>query len=170
MEAVAYTWFNRIIAIRFMEVNDYLGHGHRVLSSATAGGLPDILAHAADLAASRELPGLDAAHIAELYRLLLVAQCNALSTAMPFLFERIDDETELQLPDDIARYLPTWRSCGFSAAWPKTAWRGWSRRRAPGRRCRPTSWRRRSERRRNANWGIGLKSNRACATGRTGFW
>lgn len=113
MEAVAYTWFNRFAALRYMELHDYLGHGHRVLSSATAGGLPDILAHAADLAASRELPGLDAAHIAELklagnkdgelYRLLLVAQCNALSTAMPFLFERIDDETELLLPDNLLR-------------------------------------------------------------------
>ncbi|MCK2088678.1 BREX-1 system adenine-specific DNA-methyltransferase PglX [Thauera aromatica] len=113
MEAVAYTWFNRFAALRFMELHDYLGHGHRVLSSASAGGLPDILAHAADLAASRELPGLDAAHIAELklagnkdgelYRLLLVAQCNALSAAMPFLFERIDDETELLLPDNLLR-------------------------------------------------------------------
>ena len=112
-EAVAYTWFNRFAALRYMELHDYLGHGHRVLSSATAGGLPDILAHAADLAASRELPGLDAAHIAELklagnkdgelYRLLLVAQCNALSAAMPFLFERIDDETELLLPDNLLR-------------------------------------------------------------------
>ena len=113
IEAVAYTWFNRFAALRFMELHDYLGHGHRVLSSATAGGLPDILAHAADLAASRELPGLDAAHIAELklagnkdgelYRLLLVAQCNALSAGMPFLFERIDDETELLLPDNLLR-------------------------------------------------------------------
>jgi type II restriction/modification system DNA methylase subunit YeeA len=113
MEAVAYTWFNRFAALRFMELHDTLGHGHRVLSSATTGGLPDILAHAADLAASRELPGLDAAHIAELklagnkdgelYRLLLVAQCNALSAAMPFLFERIDDETELLLPDNLLR-------------------------------------------------------------------
>ncbi|MCK2127414.1 BREX-1 system adenine-specific DNA-methyltransferase PglX [Thauera aromatica] len=113
MEAVAYTWFNRFAALRYMELHDYLGHGHRVLSSATAGGLPDILAHAADLATSRELPGLDAAHIAELklagnkdgelYRLLLVAQCNALSAAIPFLFERIDDETELLLPDNLLR-------------------------------------------------------------------
>ncbi|GEC97237.1 hypothetical protein ZRA01_33100 [Zoogloea ramigera] len=113
LEAVAYTWFNRFAALRFMELHDYLGHGHRVLSSSTAGALPDILTHAADLAASRELPGLDAAHIAELklagnkdgelYRLLLVAQCNALSAAMPFLFERIDDETELLLPDNLLR-------------------------------------------------------------------
>jgi hypothetical protein len=59
------------------------------------------------------LPGLNAAHIAdlklagnkdgELYRLLLVAQCNALSAAMPFLFERIDDESELLLPDNLLR-------------------------------------------------------------------
>lgn len=62
MEAVAYTWFNRFAALRYMELHDYLGHGHRVLSSATAGGLPDILAHAADLATSRELPGLIYAH------------------------------------------------------------------------------------------------------------
>lgn len=113
LEAVAYTWFNRFAALRFMELHDYLGHGHRVLSSSTAGALPDILTHAADLAASHELPGLDAAHIAELklagnkdgelYRLLLVAQCNALSAAMPFLFERIDDETELLLPDNLLR-------------------------------------------------------------------
>jgi hypothetical protein len=81
--------------------------------SSREGGLPEILAHATDLAASRELPGLNAAHIAELklagnkdgelYRLLLVAQCNALSAAMPFLFERIDDETELLLPDNLLR-------------------------------------------------------------------
>jgi len=113
LEAVAYTWFNRFAALRFMELNDYLGHGHRVLSSSTAGALPDILTHAADLATSRELPGLDAAHIAELklagnkdgelYRLLLVAQCNALSKAMPFLFERIDDESELLLPGNLER-------------------------------------------------------------------
>lgn len=113
MEAAAYTWFNRFAALRFMELHDYLGHGHRVLSSSTAGGLPDILTHAADLATSRELPGLSAEHIAELklagnkdgelYRLLLVAQCNALSAAMPFLFERIDDETELLLPDNLLR-------------------------------------------------------------------
>ena len=97
IEAIVYTWFNRFAALRFMEIHDYLGHGHRVLSSR-AGGLPDILTHATELAGV--LPGLKAQQIAdmklagnqdgELYRLLLVAQCNALSNAMPFLFERID--------------------------------------------------------------------------------
>ena len=109
-EAIAYTWFNRFAALRYMEIHDYLGHGHRVLSSRE-GGLPEILTHATELAGV--LPGLNAAQIAdmklagnqdgELYRLLLVAQCNALSKAMPFLFERIDDESELLLPGNLER-------------------------------------------------------------------
>ncbi|GAB6046504.1 BREX-1 system adenine-specific DNA-methyltransferase PglX [Methyloparacoccus murrellii] len=110
LDAIAYTWFNRFAALRYMEIHDYLGHGHRVLSSRE-GGLPDILAHATELVGV--LPGLKAQPVAdmklagnqdgELYRLLLVAQCNALSAAMPFLFERIDDETELLLPDNLLR-------------------------------------------------------------------
>jgi type II restriction/modification system DNA methylase subunit YeeA len=110
MEAVAYTWFNRFAALRYMELHDYLGHGYRALSS-TSGGLPDILTHATDLA--NELPDLNTAKVAELklagnrdgelYRMLLVAQCNALSRAMPFLFERIDDNSELLLPDNLLR-------------------------------------------------------------------
>ena len=109
-EAIAYTWFNRFAALRFMEIHDYLGHGHRVLSSRE-GGLPEIIAHATELVGT--LPGLNAQQVAdmklagnqdgELYRLLLVAQCNALSSAMPFLFERIDDESELLLPGNLER-------------------------------------------------------------------
>jgi hypothetical protein len=112
MEAVAYTWFNRFAALRYMELHDYLGHGHRALSSLD-GMLPDILTHATDLVQSNVLPGLNATLIVdmklagnrdgELYRLLLIAQCNALSNVMPFLFERIDDETELLLPDNLLR-------------------------------------------------------------------
>jgi type II restriction/modification system DNA methylase subunit YeeA len=119
LEAVAYTWFNRFAALRYMELHDYLGHGHRALSAtplAGQGGLPDILTHAADLAdpqSAHSLPGLNQSKVlelklagnrdGELYRLLLVAQCNALSNAMPFLFERIDDDTELLLPDNLLR-------------------------------------------------------------------
>ena len=115
MEAVAYTWFNRFAALRYMELHDYLGHGHRALSGS-AGGLPDILTHAADLAdpqSAHPLPGLNQAKVlelklagnrdGELYRMLLVAQCNALSKALPFLFERIDDDSELLLPDNLLR-------------------------------------------------------------------
>jgi len=116
MEAVAYTWFNRFAALRYMELHDYLGHGHRALSSSE-GTLPDILTHATDIvhysAENGGLPGLkpslvvemklDGNRDGELYRMLLVAQCNALSNVMPFLFERIDDETELLLPDNLLR-------------------------------------------------------------------
>jgi type II restriction/modification system DNA methylase subunit YeeA len=110
MENVAYTWFNRFAALRYMEIHDYLTHGYRVLSNR-AGGLPEILGAAPELAQNGDLPGLNPQRAielkltgdqdGELYRLTLIAQCNALSNAMPFLFERIDDETELLLPDNL---------------------------------------------------------------------
>ena len=108
MEAMAYTWFNRFAAIRFMELHGYLEHGYRVLSHSDPDKpTPEILEHAEHV----DLPGLnqttvidlklDGTREAELYRMLLMAQCNALHAAMPFLFERIDDETELLLPDNL---------------------------------------------------------------------
>lgn len=107
MEAVAYTWFNRFLALRYMELHGYLEHGFRVLSNTGSSIVPEILDHAAQL----DLPGLnkqkvvelklDGSKDADLYRLLLVAQCNALHAAMPFLFEKIEDETELLLPDNL---------------------------------------------------------------------
>jgi hypothetical protein len=110
MEAVAYTWFNRFAALRYMEIHDYLSHGYRVLSSR-AGGLPEILNAAPELAQNRDLTDLNHQQVVELklagdqdgelYRLTLIAQCNALSSVMPFLFERIDNETELLLPDNL---------------------------------------------------------------------
>lgn len=106
IEAVAYTWFNRFVALRFMELHDYLDHGFRVLSNPN-GPLPEILGKLTEL----HLEGLDIEYAkqlklagnkdGELYRLLLIAQCNALSKAMPFMFEQIDDETELLLPDNL---------------------------------------------------------------------
>ena len=107
MEAIAYSWFNRFAAIRFMELHGYLDHGYRVLSHPAGDVQPEILEHAQRV----DFPGLDKNKVIELkldgtkqeelYRLLLVAQCNALSRAMPFLFERIDDETELLLPSNL---------------------------------------------------------------------
>ncbi|WP_448674102.1 BREX-1 system adenine-specific DNA-methyltransferase PglX [Pseudoxanthomonas mexicana] len=109
VESVAYAWFNRLAALRFMEVHDYLGHGRRVLSNPD-GGLPEVLAHALDLVESNSLPGLSLETVrelklanqdSELYRLILIAQCNALHKAMPFLFEQLGDETELLLPENL---------------------------------------------------------------------
>jgi type II restriction/modification system DNA methylase subunit YeeA len=109
MDATAYTWFNRLVAIRYMELHDFLGHGYRVLSHPQGHAQPKILDHVADL----EMPGLDRQHALELklagnrdeelYREVLLAQCHALHTAMPFLFESIDDATELLLPDGLLR-------------------------------------------------------------------
>jgi len=103
IEEVAYTWFNRIIAIRYMEVNNYLPDRVNVLSSNTGKNEPDILLQF-------ETMNLDVDHeqINELlqkgeneqaYRSLFVAQCNSLNKLLPFLFERIDNYTELLLPD-----------------------------------------------------------------------
>jgi type II restriction/modification system DNA methylase subunit YeeA len=107
MEALAYTWFNRFAAIRFMELHGYLDHGYRVLSHPEGKTAPEIVDHAEHV----DMPGLnknkvielklDGTKEAELYRILLIAQCNALHSAMPFLFEQIDDETELLLPDNL---------------------------------------------------------------------
>ena len=105
MEAMAYTWFNRFAAIRYMELHDYLDHGYRVLSHPEGQNQPEILEHAADV----DLPSLDREKAVdlkldgskdeELYRLLLRAQCNALHQAMPFLFEHsAGDATDLLLP------------------------------------------------------------------------
>ena len=105
MEAAAYTWFNRFAAIRYMELHGYLDHSFRVLSHPAGNALPEILEHAHEI----DLPGLDRERVValkmdgtqdeELYRDLLLAQCRALHQAMPFLFEPVDDETELLLPD-----------------------------------------------------------------------
>lgn len=107
MEALAYTWFNRLVAIRYMELHGYLDHGYRVLSHSEGKATPEILEHAEHV----DLPDLKKETIidlklagnreVELYRLLLIGQCNALNKAMPFLFEKIDDETELLLPDNL---------------------------------------------------------------------
>lgn len=108
IDAIAYTWFNRLVAIRYMELHGYLDHGYRVLSHPDASkSIPEILEQAEHL----DLPGLDKHKVielklegskeAELYRVLLLAQCNALYKTMPFLFEWIGDETELLLPDNL---------------------------------------------------------------------
>ncbi|HBP6726063.1 TPA: BREX-1 system adenine-specific DNA-methyltransferase PglX [Pseudomonas aeruginosa] len=110
MEQAAYSWFNRLCAIRYMELKDYLDHGRRVLSAADGSATtPQILDDCLDI----DLPGLDKQRIAELkldgtkdeelYRELLLAQCHALHQAMPFLFEAVDDATELLLPDNLTK-------------------------------------------------------------------
>ena len=114
VEKVAYTWFNRFCAFRFMDVNRYTRIG--VVSPAEGQFQPEILAEAkmghideelvpADKAKkiyallSGTAPSPDAQ--SEAYRLLVVAACNQWHKVMPFLFQKIDDYTELLMPDDL---------------------------------------------------------------------
>lgn len=116
IEKVAYTWFNRLVALRFMDAADFQPLGIRVLSPAEGmeGGSPQILAdiHAGifpedlplDRAAVNDvLNGVTAASNPDnvIFRTVLIAVCNDLHRLFPFLFERIDDYTELLLPDDL---------------------------------------------------------------------
>ncbi|UOY92504.1 BREX-1 system adenine-specific DNA-methyltransferase PglX [Ectobacillus sp. JY-23] len=106
IEEVAYTWFNRLIAIRYMEVHNYLPSRVRVLSSETKGKVdPDILTEYqyADLPVNKEdiATALAQGNREEAFRKLLIAQCNELNEIMPFLFEKLADYTELLLPESL---------------------------------------------------------------------
>ena len=108
MEEVAYTWFNRFIALRFMEVNGYLPSHIRVFTDDNNNFKPQILAEAIHL----ELDGLDMEKVYEmknsnendeLYKYLIITQCNELSKILPGMFQKISDYTELLFPDNILR-------------------------------------------------------------------
>lgn len=105
VEEVAYTWFNRLIAIRFMEVNDYLPSGVRVLSSENkAKKEPDLVTTPFDTdleftsyEQDRIIQLKDDNKLDELFRMLFIKQCNKLHDVLPELFEKTDDYTELLL-------------------------------------------------------------------------
>ena len=108
MEEVAYTWFNRFIALRYMEVNNYLPSHIRVFSNAQGAFDPEILKVAHQI----DLPGLDQSKVAEyieksetedLYRYLLLTQCNALNVGLPKMFEKMGGYTELLFPNNVLR-------------------------------------------------------------------
>jgi type II restriction/modification system DNA methylase subunit YeeA len=106
IEEVAYTWFNRFIALRFMEVNDYLPIGVRILSSEQPGKTePDIIAEALnidlDIDKEKVYQYQDANDREGLYKYLLIKQCNALHDILPIMFEKINDYTELLLPNQL---------------------------------------------------------------------
>ena len=109
IEEFAYTWFNRIIALRFMEVHDFLSHGFRVLSNRNGGIEPEILKN---LGLVKYDIGLDISNcsklrdegkIEELFRYVLLRQCNALAGILPMLFSKEGDHTELLLPKTLLK-------------------------------------------------------------------
>jgi hypothetical protein len=109
IEQVAYTWFNRFTALRFMDANGYTqvrtvspadgATRPELLSEAMAGNLPDKAPATIQSLLDGRTPSHDPQ--AEAYRLLLVHTCNQWHAPMPFLFEEIDDYTELLMPEDL---------------------------------------------------------------------
>ncbi len=108
IEEVAYTWFNRFTAIRFMEANGYLPSHVRVFTDDENRFEPQILTEAIHL----DLPGLDKDKVFDykqkndtegLYKYLLKVQCNAFAEILPGMFQKIEDYTELLLPDNLLR-------------------------------------------------------------------
>lgn len=108
IEEVAYTWFNRFCALRFMEVNGYLPTHIRVFTDDENNFKPQILSEAIYL----DLEGLDINKVYEykenneiekLYKYLLIVQCNSLNKILPKIFPKINDYTQLLLPDNLLR-------------------------------------------------------------------
>jgi type II restriction/modification system DNA methylase subunit YeeA len=118
IDKVTYTWFNRFIALRFMDANDYQPVGIRVLTPKDGYTLPELLDEAKqghipeELSVKKQriydlldgkIPSSNAQN--EAYKDLLIGACNHLNKILPFLFERINDYTELLLPDDLTSEL-----------------------------------------------------------------
>src|SRR5699024_11071544 len=108
IEEVAYTWFNRLIALRFMEVNDYLPTGIRIFSSIEKGKKePDALTEVElliddlDLEVEKVYELQDANDVEDLFKYIFIKQCNKLGEIMPMMFEAIEDYTELLLPNNL---------------------------------------------------------------------
>ncbi len=109
IEEFAYTWFNRFVALRFMEIHDFLPHGFRVLSSRDGNIEPEILKNLnfvkddlkLDLALCVSLK--EEGKIEELYRYVLFRQCNALSAVLPMLFSEESAYLELLLPQTLLK-------------------------------------------------------------------
>lgn len=108
MEEVAYTWFNRFIALRFMEVNGYLPSRVRVFTNDDNEFKPEILSEAINL----EFCGFDMEKVFalknandndELFKYLIIVQCNELNSILPGMFQKIADYTELLFPDNLLR-------------------------------------------------------------------
>lgn len=108
IEGIAYTWFNRFIALRFMEVNGYLPSRVRVFTDENDAFRPQIMTEALDLT----MEGIDPQQIYAfknanddegLFKYLIIAQCNALNAVLPRMFQRIGDDTELLFPENLLR-------------------------------------------------------------------
>lgn len=126
MEEAAYTWFNRFVALRFMEVNDYLPTRVRVLSSLDSGNEPDMMKEALSL-------GLDINNEKvyemklnnqddELFKYLIIAHCNDLNDYLPFMFGTIQDYTEILFPEGLLNTDSFVRKMTNTEVFPEENW------------------------------------------------
>ena len=108
MEEAAYTWFNRFIALRFMEVNGYLPARVRVFTNEEGEFKPEIMKEAMTveiegLNREKVLDLIDKQNNEELFKYLIITQCNALGNGLPKMFEKIEHWTELLFPANLLR-------------------------------------------------------------------
>jgi type II restriction/modification system DNA methylase subunit YeeA len=128
IEETAYTWFNRLIALRFMEVNEFLPIGIRILSSQIEEkSEPDIIQEVTNVIEDLELDIelvyslQDENKTEELFKYILVKQCNKLNEILPYMFEKIEDFTELLLPNQLLKDGSVVRELVTSI--PEDAWK-----------------------------------------------
>lgn len=126
MEEAAYTWFNRFVALRFMEVNDYLPTRVRVLSSLDGGNEPDMMKEALSLSLDIDNEKVYEMKLNnqddELFKYLIIAHCNDLNDYLPFMFGTIEDYTEIIFPEGLLNTDSFVRKMTDTEVFPEEDW------------------------------------------------
>lgn len=126
MEEAAYTWFNRFVALRFMEVNDYLPTKVRVLSSLDSGNEPDMMKEALSLGLDIDNEKIYELKLNnqddELFKYLIIAHCNDLNAYLPFMFGTIEDYTEILFPEGLLNTDSFVRKMTNTEVFPEDDW------------------------------------------------
>ena len=126
MEEAAYTWFNRFVALRFMEVNDYLPTRVRVLSSLDGGNEPDMMKEALSLGLEIDNEKVYEMKLNnqddELFKYLIIAHCNDLNEYLPFMFGTIEDYTEILFPEGLLNTDSFVRTMTNTEVFPEDDW------------------------------------------------
>jgi hypothetical protein len=126
MEEAAYTWFNRFVALRFMEVNDYLPTRVRVLTSLDGGNEPDMMKEALSLGLDIDNEKVYEMKLNnqddELFKYLIIAHCNDLNDYLPFMFGTIEDYTEIIFPEGLLNTDSFVRKMTNTEVFPEEDW------------------------------------------------
>lgn len=126
MEEAAYTWFNRFVALRFMEVNDYIPTRVRVLSSLDGGNEPDMMKEALSLGLEMDTEKVYEMKLNnqddELFKYLIITHCNDLNDYLPFMFGTIEDYTEILFPEGLLNTDSFVRKMTNTEVFPEENW------------------------------------------------